>query len=228
MSFLYRNPSLPALPGMSVYEDVEERTDISRMHAILREKADPVEGREPVSLWMVALMCAMFAWGGFYVGRYNGGFKPLVFSETSSGQPSGYAAPAAVDPRVLGKRVFAANCQPCHQENGLGLPGQFPPLAASEWVLASGHSRLVRLVLDGIQGPIEVKGQSYNGAMPPWRDVLNDEQTAAVLTYIRSEWGNQAEAVKPDQVKAIRDKTKDRPAQGAWSAAELLALPEQE
>lgn len=216
--------------GRPVFEDVEERTDVSEIHAaILREHVDPIEGHEPVSLWLVAVMCAMFFWGGFYVGNYNGGFRPLVFDEVGGGVAAGGAAgPAQVDIKALGKRVFAANCQPCHQENGLGLPNQFPPLVASEWVLASGTSRLVRLVLDGIQGPIQVKGEPYNGAMPPWRDVLSDEQIAAVLTYVRSEWGNQAGPVAAELVKAIRDKTKDRPSQGSWTAEELLALPETE
>jgi mono/diheme cytochrome c family protein len=196
---------------------------------IVREHAEPHEQYPPISLWLIAMMCALFAWGGFYLGHYSGGFQPLVFDEHAKGLA---AAPApgggVVDMAALGKRVYSNNCQPCHQESGLGLPAQFPPLVASEWVLASGHSRLIRLVLDGIQGPIEVKGESYNGAMPPWRDVLSDTDIAAVLTYVRSSWGNQASPVTVDEVKAIRDKTKDRPTQGSWTAAELLALPERE
>jgi len=108
---------------------------------------------------------------------------------------------------------------------GQGLPGQFPPLAESEWVAEPEPGRVIRLILDGIQGPITVKGQSYNGAMPPWRDLLKDEEIAAVATYVRqnSAWNNRAPAVTPERVKAVRDKTPPRAS--AWSPDELLQVP---
>jgi mono/diheme cytochrome c family protein len=89
---------------------------------------------------------------------------------------------------------------------------------------------LIRIVLDAVQGPITVKGLTYNNTMTPWRDTLNDRQIAAIITYIRAqkEWGHAASGVTPEEVAAIRAKTKDRPALGPWTANELLAIPEHE
>jgi mono/diheme cytochrome c family protein len=125
-----------------------------------------------------------------------------------------------------GQRLYATYCSVCHQPTGQGLPGQFPPLAESEWVLGPGPNRIIRIVLDGFQGPVTVKGQNYNGAMPPWRELLTDEDIGAVLTFVRQNknWGNTATAVTPDQVKAVRDKTAGRST--SWSADELLKVPE--
>lgn len=125
-----------------------------------------------------------------------------------------------------GKIVYANNCSACHQPNGAGNPANgCPPLAGADWVLAEGPNRLVRLVLHGAAGPIKVNGQDWNGVMPPWKDVLSDDQIAAVLTYIRAEWGNTAAPVTPEQVRAVRDAESARSA--PWSAAELLKTPEQ-
>jgi len=219
----------PPTPKLDAHED-HELHDVMQIHtAILRrEKAEPQEGLEPMPIWLAALFGALLLWGGYYLGRYNGGFKPLVFDEKSSGLPIVAAKPpGSVDMVVLGKRTFTAMCSPCHQETGLGLPGQFPPLAGSDWVNTAGHARLVRIVLDGLNGPLEVNGQPFNNAMPPWRDSITDEQVAAVLTYVRQSWGNKAAAVPVDDVKAIRDSTKDR-ANQPWTAELLKALPEKE
>jgi mono/diheme cytochrome c family protein len=168
-------------------------------------------------------------WGGLYLQRYSGDFLPLVYDENPSRIVS---TPIALSPSVelftQGKRLFADTCGKCHQLNGEGLPGQFPPLAGSEWVQASGSARLIRIVLDGLQGPVEVKGIPYNQAMVPWREAFSNHQIAAVLTYVRGEkeWGNNATAVRPEQVGAVRTATEARPGVGAWSAEELLAIPE--
>jgi mono/diheme cytochrome c family protein len=84
--------------------------------------------------------------------------------------------------------------------------------------------RLIRAVLDGLSGPIQVEGQSYNGAMVPWRGALTDEEIAAVLTYVRQnpEWGNKAPEVKPERVKEVREKTKSR--NQPYSPEELLKI----
>ena len=116
-------------------------------------------------------------------------------------------------------------CAVCHGPEGRGLEGQFPPLAGSEWVLAPGPNRLIRIALNGLAGPIKVLGRDFNSAEPAWRDVLSDEEIAAVLTYVRTngKWGNTAAPVFPAQVKAIREATRSRT--GPWTAAELQAIP---
>src|SRR5258708_3846182 len=114
-----------------------------------------------------------------------------------------------------------------NQEPGLGLPGLPPPLGGSDWVNAAGPARLVRIVLDGFTGSVEINGQKFSNTMVPWRDTLSDEQIAAVLTYVRQAWGNKGAPVGADNVKAIRDKTKDHAGQ-PWTAELLTAVPEKE
>jgi mono/diheme cytochrome c family protein len=205
------------------FEDSAERVDVREIHAaIMRERAEPREGREPTPLWLIALMGAVLFWSGFYLQRYAGGFKPLVFDERSTGAPTAVAAQPSgtVDMAAVGRRTFQNTCQACHQESGLGVPGQFPPLAGSEWVLVGDPSRVIRIALDGFTGPVSVKGQLFSNTMVPWRDTLSNQQIAAVLTYIRQAWGNRAPPVTEAQVKSIRDQTKDR-AGTAWTASAL-------
>ena len=73
------------------------------------------------------------------------------------------------------------------------------------WV-AGDKSQLIGLILNGISGELKVNGITYNGAMPPWANSLNDNQIAAVLTHIRSSWGNKASSVTTDEVAAVRSR----------------------
>ena len=121
-------------------------------------------------------------------------------------------------------------CVGCHQATGLGMPNQFPPLADSEWALAKDPNRIIRAVLDGFAGPVTVLGQPFNGAMPPQRaqsdgSGLKDADIAAVLTYVRQEWGNKASEVTTAQVKAIKEKTADHSGT-PWKAEDLLQIQE--
>jgi mono/diheme cytochrome c family protein len=232
------SPPTPGKPGASGdpgdnrsnFEGREDRLAVSAAHAaIMREKAEPREGREPTPLWLVGLFGVLLFWGGIYVQRYSGGYDALEFDELAvAGAPraeQGDEAP--VDPLVLGRRVYVNNCQVCHQADGEGLTGQYPPVAASEWVLADNPERLVRILLDGVSGPMNVRGRQYNNVMPAWHDVLNDRQIAAVLTYIRQEWGNTADAVEVDEVQSVREATQTRRGR-MWTEAELLAIPIEE
>jgi len=91
---------------------------------------------------------------------------------------------------ALGQETYANNCVACHQANGEGIPGAFPALKASPLVLGDGAS-LLRVVLEG------------RGGMPTFNASLSDEQVAAVANYIRSEWGNRADALTPAQVQQV-------------------------
>jgi mono/diheme cytochrome c family protein len=196
---------------------------IQKVHAILlREKPEPTEGYSPLPLILLGLMSALILFSAIYLGRYSGGFDPMVYDERilpgmlESGGPA-----VALDPKVVGKRVFA-NCIACHQTTGLGLPGAYPPLAGSEWAQGP-EDRIIRIVLNGLSGPITVKSMSFTNSMPAFGPQLRDEQIAGVLTYVRSEWGNNAPAVSPDKVKEIRAAVASR--NGPWSPEELLKLP---
>ncbi len=106
-----------------------------------------------------------------------------------------------------GKQVFMGLCFACHQPDGKGLPGIFPPLAGSDYLKAD-HDRAVRIVLKGLSGPVTVNGMSINSAMPPQEAVLTDAQVADVLTFVLNSWGNTGEAVSAERVKAIRNETR--------------------
>lgn len=202
--------------------------NIAKVHgSILREQAEPRDGYEPVPLWLITLFFGIIFWAGIYLASNSGGFRADVFDpDTVNWAGGGTVAPTGpVDPKVLGKRVFTQNCVVCHQTTGLGVPGQFPPLVGSEWVVGGdwhGDNHLVKIILKGVQGPIQVKGGTFNNAMPPWAQ-LTDEQIAAVLTYIRSEWGNAASPISKDYVKAIREQTAAR--SEPWTPKDLQAIP---
>lgn len=113
------------------------------------------------------------------------------------------AAPAAKPAgKVDGKQAYEANCASCHQANGQGLPGMFPPFAGAE--IPNGDPKEhIEIVLKGKSGPMTVLGKQYNGAMPPFSQ-LSDEEIAAIITYERTSWGNKGSVVTADQVKALR------------------------
>ena len=114
-------------------------------------------------------------------------------------------------------------CFTCHQPNGQGISGQFPPLAGSDWVLGE-KERLIKISIHGLMGEIEVNGVKYNNVMAPPGippGSLTDQQIADVLTYIRNEWGNSASAVSPEEVATIRSTVKDRGPMQMWTVAEL-------
>jgi mono/diheme cytochrome c family protein len=205
-----------------------QEEELVEQHAELLRDADySREGAEILPPWLVIVFLALAFLGAGYLFWNSGGFSVKVFNPARvawDGAGSGGAA-AAPDPMVLGKRLFTQNCAVCHQQTGLGVPGQFPPLAGSEWVLAQdwhGDNHMVNIVLHGFQGAVTVKGEQFNNVMAPWGKVLKDEQIAAVLTYVRNEWGNKAPPITKDFVSKIREQTKDRTE--AWTQKELQAI----
>lgn len=205
--------------------------DLIEIHrAVLREPPDPEEGRERGPWWLwVSIIFAIFG-GGFYLGRFSGAFfenavhvgylRPTMLSRDPTG-PGGLAPVAKESLADIGPRVYKANCITCHQINGQGVPGSFPPLAGSSWV--NGEASIpIRIVLHGLQGSLTVSGQTYNGAMPAWQTILSDEQIAGVVSYIRSEWGNTAGPVTVDEVARLRQENKDRTQ--PWTAQELESV----
>lgn len=123
-------------------------------------------------------------------------------SQAESAAPSS-AATSAGAATVDGSKVFATNCSSCHQAQGQGVPGTFPPLAKNPAVTGDANA-VIKVVKNGLTGKITVNGQTYNGMMPAWKGNLTDPEIAAVITYIRSSWGNKASAVTPAQVTAVQ------------------------
>jgi len=105
-----------------------------------------------------------------------------------------------------GKALFAANCSACHQIHGNGVPGVFPPLNNSPYVVSDKVERMAAIVLYGLQGEIPVNGVTYNNVMAGLGGALNDKKIAAIMTYIRSAWDNKAGPVDPSVVTSVRQK----------------------
>jgi mono/diheme cytochrome c family protein len=126
---------------------------------------------------------------------------------------------------IKGKAIYAREgfCVTCHQPDGTGLSASnFPPLVNTEWVLGD-QDRLIKVVLKGLLGPMKVIDKEYPGQVPmtPFEGMLNDEEIAAVLTYVRNSFGNRASAVLPNRVKSVRQATSDK--NGFYSPSELLS-----
>lgn len=116
-----------------------------------------------------------------------------------------------------GKEVYTKICSACHQANGQGVPGAFPPLDNSKYVTSDNHQRLASIIVYGLNGPINVNGTTYNSVMAPW-GTLSDDEITAVMNYIRSSWSNKAPAVAETVVKEVRTKYGSR---GSFTIAEL-------
>jgi mono/diheme cytochrome c family protein len=165
-----------------------------------REQADPTERVQPIPLLVAGVTLLMVAAGVLYILLSEPfGVAGLGDRRTLADlRPASSAAAGAAD----GKQVFAGNCVACHQATGKGLPGVFPPLAGSEWVI--GDERvLANILLHGIEGELMVAGNSFKGSMPAFQQ-LGDAELAAVASYVRSEWSNQAAPVKPEVFAAAR------------------------
>ena len=146
------------------------------------------------------------------------GAAPL--SVRPDGPPLTAAQQKLVD---AGREPFILLCAPCHQPHGGGTPNVAPPLAGSDWI-AGPPERIVRVVLHGLYGPVEINGNPWNLAMPALgaTGMLSDEKLAAILSYVRRSWGNSAPIVEPSLVEKVRKETAGRTL--PWTAAELASV----
>jgi mono/diheme cytochrome c family protein len=173
-----------------------------------REHADPDEGTRPLPWILTMLLGAMAMWGAFYIYSTPSGEDSAYGDQRTVAdlRPPVAAAGGAAAPD--GKQLFGSKCAACHQASGQGVPGVFPPLAGSEWVLGD-EKVLTHILLHGVSGELEVKGTVYKGAMPAWK-AMSDAELAAVMSHIRSDWGNKAPEVSAATVKAQREATQSR------------------
>jgi len=225
------NPSSLTRQGM----DYGETADVQEVHAaIQREKREPRVGLEPLSIWLIAVYGLAIFTGGAYLGRYSGNFSgdgldPMMGpppAKKAGGGQGQQQEQAELSPKDRGKKIFAANCQTCHQANGQGVPGQYPPLAGSEFT-TGGSRRMGMIVLKGLQGPVKVKGQQYGSAvMQPWDKTLTDQKIADVMTYERSEWGNSASPVTAEQIAALRKELASHAE--SFSEQDILGAPDED
>ena len=193
---------------------------------LLREKPEPTEGFSPIPIFILFVFSALILVCGIYIGLKSGEFSPMAFDVTRKVASSGPAAgPQEVDMMKVGAKLYNQTCIACHQANGIGAPGAFPPLKDSPYVLEN-EERLIRIVAHGLSGPVEVLGNTYNGAMPAFYGSAsayryNEQKIAAVLTYVRASFGNSAGPITPEKVKEVLAAT--GPRTKPWTVPELSA-----
>lgn len=189
--------------------------------------AEPVAKSAAVPVMLVLMLGAAVFFADVFFVHHGGELDARVHTPFRSVKDLNDLQPKGADDilKAQGQKIYKQYCSACHQDDGNGNPSAFiPPLAGSDWVAPKDAGRIVRIVLNGLQGPITVNGKQFGqAAMLPWRDALTDNDVAAVLTYVRSAWGNKAPAVKVEDVKKIREETKDKG--GNWTGDELLAIP---
>lgn len=188
-----------------------------KIEAQQREMPEPWEGNRPMPWLVILLVGAIFAWAIGYIGVTHQA-NPASYGDRRT-EADFRPAVAAADGAIDGAQIYTAQCLACHQATGQGLPGVFPPLAGAEWV--NGKEALaVQIVLHGVNGEIIVGGTTYKGAMPAFKDKLDDAQIAAVLTHVRSAFGNASSKIDAATVAAERAATQSQAA--PWSGGDAL------
>ena len=130
---------------------------------------------------------------------------PLPAAPKAPRRAQGIGPPRRGNPASAsdGATVYLTNCSSCHQSDGNGVAGAFPPLAGNPTVTGNPVA-VIAIVKNGLEGRLVVHGAAYSGIMPSWKKQLSDDQIASVITYIRSAWHNNASGVSVDEVQAIK------------------------
>ena len=139
---------------------------------------------------------AFFLIGFLLISQYANGLNQI--------KPTGQKGNQKNVPLETGKELYQKYCLTCHQADGGGVPFTFPSLIKSEWVNGD-KTRLIKIVLNGLEGDITVGEDTFSGVMPKLNN-LTDVQIATVLTFLRKNFENNAEAISPIEVKALRGK----------------------
>jgi mono/diheme cytochrome c family protein len=151
-----------------------------------------------------ARLSVALAFGLLVACSNNGGSSSSSNATASAEATVSAAAPAAtVAAATAGEKIYNQNCSSCHQPNGQGVQGTFPPLAGNPTVTGDSGN-VIAIVKFGKSGPIKVGASQYNGMMPAWGQSLSNADIAAVVTYIRSAWGNSASPVTEAAVAAAQ------------------------
>jgi mono/diheme cytochrome c family protein len=196
--------------------------------------AEPTASNHPIPIWLKVVVLVLLCWGIRYVYQFRGSFDPHVYlpyrslAEVIQMQPP---RDAEWDFFSEGERLFHGNCAICHMANGAGNPANgCPPLAGSEWVAAPGAGRLVRIISKGLTGPIQVRDKVYDtgtmlaiGDQMPGDEHQKARNIAAIITFIRKNFGGGAGPVRPEQVAAIRAQIAGHSA--SFTPDELKSVP---
>jgi len=191
---------------------------------VKEEPPEPEEGKNPWPYAVWLFFGIMIGWGATYMalevphGLVSYGDQRQALAEELDPELAARSTGGGAK-KIDGGQIYANLCVACHQASGSGLPGVFPPLDGSEWVT---QDKLVpvKILLKGLQGPIQVKGAQYNGVMPAFESQISAAEIAAVVNYIRSSWSNKAsDEVSEQEVEELKKELSAR--KQAWSADEL-------
>jgi len=161
----------------------------------------------PVPTWAWVLLLVVVAWSTFYIAQQWNAPDEFANSPTYSmygngnvtGAPSGTSANKA----NIGATLYRTSCASCHQANGEGIPGAFPPLAGDPVVMDEDPTRHIEIILFGMVNEA-IEGVEYSAAMPPFSERLSDEEVAAIVNHERTSWGNNAPTVTAEDVQNVR------------------------
>ncbi len=184
---------------------------------------EPTASRAPVPVWLMVLLFVLLYLAMVFFDQHSGWLSPQVYAPYRSlAELQSFQPPSGGISLERGRAVYENICALCHNTDGMGKPNQAPPFAGSEWALGNPN-HMIRIPLAGLAGPLKVKDQDWNLAMPAMGAALSDDDLAAVLTYIRQSWGNKASPITPEQVKAVRAEVGNRTQ--PWTADQLNAIP---
>jgi mono/diheme cytochrome c family protein len=169
------------------------------------KKIVAIAGSKPMDVWNQAAIKTA-------TDRLNGVAEVEKADHVELKAPAHLSAKAK-EQYLAGQKIYfrEGHCVTCHQANGKGLDPAFPSLENSPWVKGDSN-RLIKLAMYGLMGPLEINGKKYDGQVPmtPFGGMLKDDEMAAVLTFVRNSFGNQAHPIQPAQVKTIRDANQGR------------------
>lgn len=210
------------MTGSPLVTDNEDERSMQDLHRAYLEQESriPEEGNEKGPWWIYATIVLVLSFSFFYMGRYLGEISDRPHVLFTSDTPAEVTV-QEVDRAVTGQRIYVRLCQSCHQQDGRGITGVFPPLAGSDWVNGPSE-KPVSIVIHGMHGPIIRDGIRYDAAMPGFGRLLSDEDVAAVVSYIRGAFGNDTPEILPGEVKQVRERAGDRGE--PWTETELREL----
>jgi len=211
--FEVRNGPGIAVEGLSDHDVVEGKINltVNAYGGAYAEKWEPsqAETPAPVPTWMWLIVIFLAAWAVYYgVQQWN---PTAEYTDTPTYGKNAFQAGEQTTPAQqfeesagqMGARLYRTSCASCHQSNGQGVPGAFPPLAGDPVVTARDPTRHIQIVLFGMQGKT-IGGTGYASQMPAWVNQLSDREVAAVINHERTSWGNNAPTVTPEDVTTIR------------------------
>ena len=197
----------------------------------LNEPGEPSSGTAQMPMGVMIVLILLSYIGCYKVDQMNANFAANVHAPFSEPDEVASLAPSAEELLVArGKQIYSKSCVACHQANGAGSRPDIPPLAGSEWVKGD-PATIVAIAQKGLIGPISVAGQIFGaGTMTPAGETLSADELAAVISFVRTEWGNGGSTIGVDVVNEARKKVDESGQSGQWEVKTLKAagfnLPE--